>query len=70
MLIYDADMLRYAELSMYTIIIPVVSFCCYGKGKIASSAHEFFFLRAFFFSYLEGSSEQFETHKELSWGAR
>ena len=69
---YAAHMLRYAELSMYTIIIQFVSFCCHGNGKIAYSAHEvflFFFLNAVF-SYLVGSSEQSETHKELSWDAR
>ena len=57
-------MLRYAELSMYTVIIQFVSLCCHGNGMNASCPYEFFV------KGILGSSEQFETHEELSWGAR
>ena len=40
-------MLRYAELSMYTVIIQFVSFCCHGNGKTAYSGHMSFLFRAF-----------------------
>ena len=51
---------------MYTVVIQYVSGGCHGNGKISYSPNEFFLED--FFPLLVGPSEQFGTHKKLSWG--